>query len=568
MGLCEKIKAITSHFTKKMYKSEQKTCDSDINEDQPLSTENITFSFCDIGFLTSEDFISLVSDELKVPYDIVEKGIARIVKDIRKDVICCVEYPYVDTYYRDTYYSFYSRKHSYQSRYCFRISFFSNIVNAENFYEHSDFTNLFHGYMVLRPTVRRVIGYTFLSPLLFEKQEFVCCLCKKNVSVYGRELSITGFPFCGQDGEALTCAETSLIMIMDYFSHKYNKYSQLLPSQVLRILSRYSNERQLPSRGLPSEMLSFVLRKLGFGIRIYTRQQKIDKNCPYLVNGDKDDCLYQQNGDVGTCHYLLHKGEGSCPRQQNEDTDYEVYSDEEFKRLLYIYIESGFPIIVCTSDHTYLVIGKENKLGEDNIRLVTINDNLRPFELINYDDSITSFIVPLYGKIFLDAEMIQIDEVIKSLEEELRKLDKQENSTEDTFKIKKDNTEYIYRYFLTTSKSYKEFVTQAKVKDSRELFVSMAMPHFIWVCEMIDAKMLDAIDPSRAPVSNIMIFDATEGNSSSNYFIMAKLSDRVIVRTEDNSLYRRKNYKQFKGIKDIFYTFDRNLKGKHSKWQE
>lgn len=68
--------------------------------------------------------------------------------------------------------------------------------------------------------------------------------------------------------------------------------------------------------------------------------------------------------------------------------------------------------------------------------------------------------------------------------------------------------------------------------------------------------------------SIIMLFDATEGNASLNYFIMAKLSDRIIVRTVDNSQYHRKIYKQFMGNKDIFYTFDRNLKGEHTKWQD
>ena len=348
---------------------------------------------------------------------------------MRQDIICCIEYPYIDVYYRDTYYSFYSKKHCDYSRYCFRISFFSDDVNEHNFYD-LNLSDKFYGYMVLRPTVRRVVGYTFLSPALFEEREFVCCLCKKDVSVYGRKLSVTGFPFCGQDGEAVSCAEISLMMMMDYFSHKYNKYSQLLPSQIIKILSRYSNERQLPSRGLPSDMISFVLRKIGFGIRTYTRQK--------------------------------------------EDADYEVYSNDEFKRLLYIYIESGFPIITCTSDHTYLVIGKENKIGEDNVKLVTINDNERPYKLIGYNEEITSFIVPLYEKIYLDAEMIQIDEVIKSLEEGIPGL-----------KIKKEDTKYIYRCFLTTSRSYKEYITQANNKDSREHFVCMAMPRFVWVCEML-----------------------------------------------------------------------------------
>lgn len=481
-------------------------------DEQPLPTENIAFSFEKIGYIQSDDFISQVSDELKVPLDTVRLDLERIVKGMRKDITCCIEYPYIDTYYRDTYYSFYSKKHCSYSRYCFRISFFSNEVTEDNFYD-IDLSEKFYGYMVLRPTMQRVIGYTFLSPKLFIQHNFVCCLCKKKVSIYGKKLIVVGFPFCGQDGEAVSCAETSLIMMMDYFSHKYNKYSQLLPSQILKILSRYSNERQLPTRGLPSEMLSYTLRKLGFGIRTYTRQY--------------------------------------------EDADCDVYSDEEFKRLLYIYIESGFPIAVCTDNHTYLIIGKECKLGEADIKLVTINDNDRPYSLVEFNHDITSFIVPLYEKIYLDAEMIKIDPVIESLESEFSDL-----------KVKQDGMKYIYRYFLTTSRSYKDYIISSNLKDSREHFVCMAMPHFIWVCEMIDVNQIMDGNLGRSPVSNVLLFNATEGNTSLNYFIMAKLSDKIIVRTTDNSQYHRKIYKRFDGNKDIFYTFDRNLKGEHSKWQD
>lgn len=308
MNLFQKAKAAIMHFMKNRHGCKLEMYDESVVEEQPLSTENITFSFCNINYLQDEAFISLVSDELKVPDDKVDIGIRRMIKDMRQDIICCIEYPYIDVYYRDTYYSFYSKKHCAYSRYCFRISFFSGDVNEHNFYD-LDLSDKFYGYMVLRPTVRRVVGYTFLSPALFEEREFVCCLCKKD-------------------------------------------------------------------------------------------------------------------------------------------------------------------------------------------------------------------------------------------------------------------TKYIYRCFLTSSRSYKEYITQANKKDSREHFVCMAMPRFVWVCEMIDTKDVVIKDPKKTPVSNIMLFDATEGNASLNYFIMAKLSDRIIVRTVDNSQYHRKIYKQFMGNKDIFYTFDRNLKGEHTKWQD
>lgn len=512
MSFFKEVKTTIIDSIKNKLNNKPKMPTDSVVEDSPLSTEIITFSFCGINYLIEDDFLSLVSDELKVPKSKVSKGITRIISDMRKDIVCCIEYPYIDIYYRDTYYAFYSKKHNNYSRYCFRISFFSNDVNEQNFY-NQDLSNKFYGYMVLRPTVRRVIGYTFFSPTLFNERSFVCCLCKKDVSIYGRKLSVTGFPFCGQDGEAISCAEISLIMMMDYFSYKYNKYRQLLPSQIVKILSKYSNERQLPSRGLPLDMISFVLKKIGFGIRTYTRMQ--------------------------------------------EDADCEVYNNDEFKKLLYVYIESGFPIIACTNDHTFLIIGKENKISEGDIKLVTIDDNKRPYKLIDYDESITSFIVPLYEKIYLDAEMLQIDKVIESLETSIPDL-----------KIKTENTTYIYRCFLTTSRSYKDYITISNTKKSRELFVCMAMPRFIWVCEMIDIKELENKDPKKIPVSNIMLFDATEGNASLNYFIMAKFPDRIIVRTVDNSQYHRKIYKQFMNNKDIFYTFDHNLKGEHTKWQD
>ena len=135
MNLFQKAKATIMHFMKNRHGCKLEMYDESVVEEQPLSTENITFSFCNINYLQDEAFISLVSDELKVPDDKVGIGIRRMIKDMRQDIICCIEYPYIDVYYRDTYYSFYSKKHCDYSRYCFRISFFSDDVNEHNFYE-------------------------------------------------------------------------------------------------------------------------------------------------------------------------------------------------------------------------------------------------------------------------------------------------------------------------------------------------------------------------------------------------------------------------------------------------
>lgn len=111
MSLYQKVKSFVLEFVKNRENKEE--FEESMIEDQPLPSEQITFSFCSIDHLTDNDFISIVSDELKVPKDVIRNDITKMVDNMRKDVVCCIEYPYIDIYYRDTYYSLYSRKHAF-----------------------------------------------------------------------------------------------------------------------------------------------------------------------------------------------------------------------------------------------------------------------------------------------------------------------------------------------------------------------------------------------------------------------------------------------------------------------
>jgi len=100
-------------------------------EDDPLPIDNITFEFCKIGDLMKEEYIGTLSDELRIPTAKIKGELQRMTADLRQDLSCCIEYPYVDMYYRDTYYNYYAKKHKDYNRYCFRISFslFSDAVH-------------------------------------------------------------------------------------------------------------------------------------------------------------------------------------------------------------------------------------------------------------------------------------------------------------------------------------------------------------------------------------------------------------------------------------------------------
>lgn len=479
-------------------------------DDTPLPIDNITFEFCQIGDLKTKKYIGTFAEELRIPEKDIKDELKRMTDGLRQDLSCCIEYPYVDMYYRDTYYNYYAKKHKDYNRYCFRISFFDGDVEYGNFHSIDNLSEKFYGYIVFRPTTRRATGYSFLSPKAYMEHNFVCCIYKRKVSIYGRKLYVYGFPFCGQDGEMITCAETSLIMMLDYFSHKYSKYSEILPSGIIQILSQQTNERQLPSKGLPSDMISYVLQKMGLGIRTHYRNK-----------------------------------------------DQEVYKDEEFKKLLYVYIESGLPIQISTAEHSFIIIGKENKLGTENVKLVSIDDNRRPYKLIDFNEDIVSFSVPLYEKIFLEAEAIDIGKVQEILEQKFKGL-----------KTHINEEGYQGRLFVTSSRSYKNYICKMNVPSSREPFLCMAMPRFIWVYEVIKTSDINHQNVEQTPITSVFLFDATEGIKGMDYFIMAKTEGCIILKTTDNSMYRKTIYKKFGGNSDTFTIFANNLKGHNNKWQE
>ena len=93
-------------------------------DNESLSIHNISYFFGSKEDILSEDSIDMLSNELNVPHNLIRSDLIRLMTGFRDDITCCLEYPYIDEFYRDSYYAFYSHKHAEYSRYCFRLSFF------------------------------------------------------------------------------------------------------------------------------------------------------------------------------------------------------------------------------------------------------------------------------------------------------------------------------------------------------------------------------------------------------------------------------------------------------------
>ncbi len=246
----------------------------------------------------------------------------------------------------------------------------------------------------------------------------------------------------------------------------------------------------LPSNGLTVEQISYVLKDFGFGTVIYSKE----------VDG------------------------------------------LDFLQDLAVYVESGIPVIVAIENsnstivHAILIIGREkisktklitvfNETDEIihqsvlNLQYVFQDDNLNPYTLATlskpaiaygrrssfYSCTITSFVVPLYKKIYLEAKLAR--SFILAIFEDKR------------YGGKKTNEQYLFRPFLASNRSFKQHIACLEKMDVelKNYIISLSMPRFIYCGEFLTKN-----DVVNETVSSLVILDATEiGDNWQDSFIFA-----------------------------------------------
>lgn len=479
----------------------------------PMSTYRVSYEFMPIKKLESLDVIQKISEELNCPSTVVRDDLKRTTSGMIPKLMVCLEYPYVDEYYRDTYYAYFARKHYNYNRFCFRLSFFSKEVNSGNFYSKENIQECFYGYVVLRPTPKRIIGYTFLSPLVYKQNDYVTCICKKSVSIKGRILDIYGFPFCGQDGEMNTCSENAISMIFDYYSRRYNKYPRVLPSQVANSITDTVIDRKQPSKGLDIDSIAEVMNING----VNTRQ--------YFKTDVPEELAFSNR-----------------------------YNSTDFARLLHIYVESGFPIYAATESHAFIIHGRKNRVFANSPALITMNDQKRPYYALTKESDIVAFVVPMSENILLEAEDVRPSVIIESLKADY---------PDANIQIAAD---CYWRIYITTSRSFKSHIVNSNLSvQSTDYIVNTAMPRFIWVCEMIKnediKKSIDFID-----VQNLIVLDSTDESDNYSNLLLFKNSHSILVPADDKTHMQRKQYFRYDST-EILHPFRNNLKGEYNNWK-
>jgi hypothetical protein len=362
-----------------------------------------------------------------------------------------IERHYIDKDYRDTFSNYHSKRFTTPNARCLRLHFFEKAIGRKDLRNHKALQKIYCGYSVVRPTRPSCLGRTLLDPIKLKYPIGGVCLCEESLSIQGVPLSVTGFPFISQDTDVTVCAQSSLWMVIRYFSNRYSVYQETYPYQITEMTRDYS----MPSEGLTDWQMADGLRRVGLSPLIYERTS------------------YPKN----------------------------------FEHIMYTYVESGIPILISTRDHVVAAFGhfsnykkpvdakqrRFKKLNSSffNQGFIINDDNGIPYQRLNLSDDgvagkqnssisfkeVEAFTAPLPPRVFLPAE--QFETVAAGL---LRS---------SKFGIKFCSPSLygqpiVTRTFLTSGRSFKRYLDQRRTghRIVFNVYCNMPLPHFIWVREI------------------------------------------------------------------------------------
>ena len=449
---------------------------------------------------------------------------------LRRDLKVIIETEYVDKVYRDCFYRFFSTKMKGYNRNCIRLSFFEPEFNSIEDFISSDVAILrqwYDGFLVIRPIANCCIGRNALSKRAKISQNYEICHSSIKSTCMGAKLTVDAFPHSSQDGEYMTCAETTIWTMLEYFGNKYTLYNPALPTEIVDSLESSAFERITPSTGLNFQQLSMALKKHGLSTKVYSK--------------------YNYNANP-----------------------------EKFQELFNCYIESGFPIAVCLTNpngggHAVVCVGRNHIApasfttsrqifagGNSYIfwnshksNIILVDDNFPSYQSTPFTNPtsyytdpsfcnlyISHFIVPLHSKIYLPAE-IAIDA-----------------SNYLVNKVIKAPDGSCIKTFLTSNRSYREYVLTNPdyTPVQKQALLQIEMPKFVWVTEIATQAQMSA---GRA--NSVILLDAT-GNKSS----YTDLSQLIFLQFAGNGYIFNVSTRKFENfslpLQPEFMAFKGNLK--------
>lgn len=438
---------------------------------------------------------------------------------------------HIDKSYRDTYYMYFSSQHFDVLRYSRRFSFFEGIVGYKDFINGDTkeccLQDRFVGACVVNPLGSGIIGRTLIEPhYIIQPSDYPVYMrtSKFNLNILGRRLTVRAFPFRMQDQETMSCAEVTLLNILEHYSNSYNDYRDINPSEIIEHEQIHNHERVLPSKGMTYPILTKVLADFGFSPRLYnlyaiknhnyskvTKKDELRRWLHYYVESGIPIALnLNPIGSYGSGHSVVCIGHGS-PRE-------ELKKKAKENELLLWRKRDDHPIINSADFYEDYVI---------------VDDNQFLYQIRNFNDitlypdmQVVNLAVPLYKRMFLDAPDAA-DIIISILQHDEYGISAWSGS------CLKFGEEVIIRIFMASSRSFKNYrVSTMRGVSERMIYANMRLPRFIWVCELYT---IDGYESAEA--FGEIILDATSAsNRGHRSLLMMHYPNVIAIRNPDDKV--------------------------------
>lgn len=516
------------------------------------------------------DFLKEHNNSFKILFDILEKlGTITVV----------VENHYVDRVYRDSYYFYYSSKHFNYLRFCKRISIFEGQLK-KSFFDclNSELQERFIGTVVLAPLSGQSVGRTLLNPNYYiHPDKGYVRLTKYDVTVFGKRLEVTAFPYGMQDGETTSCAEMTILNMLDYYSQSYSEYHYLLPSEINKIVTENSYERKLPTTGLSYELITKVFCNVGFYPRLYSQRNMTNNKFHHILNYYiesgipvalglkvlKERTKKTGRSIIGVGHIdsknqklgqeIRHSiiGIGHMnPKKQQLGRIINCIYDSENDHTLWISDTADLIDTYCVMDDNrcpysidQVVEKSEGELSKSNQQ----DDN-------EIDYEVEYMMVPLYKRMILEAAdaydicMSVISNTkfgITSFMENWGEKTKEKIFYNHEKKLGTKDEPLVIRLYMASSRTFRykrDIQFGENNKELQDYYNQTVFPKFIWVCEISNKKMYE-----RGKILGEIIIDATSAaDAKVDSIIIVNYPNAICCRMPED--YLKANEAVFKEV--------------------
>jgi len=534
--------------------------DEIVNNDVIEQLDEITKLSDEFIIRNEEEMVSFLLDVLEIETDeelnldrLRENESFSILYELLININCftaAIEYQYVDRVYRDSYYIHYSCKLQNYDRYCKRIFlFYGDIIDNIEFFNIPTelLQRTFIGTICIRPTKDKKIGRSLINPyFVTDNNNAFLRYARYSVTISGKLLHINAFPYSMQDGETTTCAEITILNLLDYYSQRYSEYKYLLPSEIAEIVKKNGFERNLPSPGLPYAIITKVFSEAGFYPRLYRAETLTDisqfkRIVHYYIESGLPVAIGMKI-DERLRHSIVCIGHGKINYQNVQKKIYAILTNNDDDHIW----------IVDTADliNEYVVIDDSQRPYANYEWKVIKSDKefKQPkYKLGNFEPD--TIMVPLYRRMFLEAKDAYdiCTNILASKSLGIKQFMPEIGNMKNPL---------IIRLFMASARGFrgKRIGGFSSVNISaKKCYLNVLFPRFVWICELYT---MDSYKLNKA-IGEIVI-DATASPHDA-------VSSAMIIHYPNQIMYSKKplfdklnNWESFDSYSNLVLPFTQN----------